>query len=208
MKEYAAVFLIGWAAGIDLYLSVAAAGICSRMGWIPLPPGTELLGHPLIIALALLMYAVEFVADKIPFVDSAWDSLHTFIRPAGAAAVGFLAGTEHGPLAQTAFAVATGAVALNMHAVKASSRLAINMSPEPFSNIAASLAEDAAVLGAFWFFIKHPILTFFILLAIVVLSFFVLRMLWRFVLKLFHRPRRPAAVAAESRGAVSGGGVK
>jgi hypothetical protein len=199
LQQNGALLLISWAAGLNLYLSVAAAGITARMGWLELPGGLETLKNPFIIGLAILMYAVQFLADKIPFVDSAWDSVHTLIRPAGAATMGFLAGTQYGPIAQTGMAIVTGTIALNMHAFKASSRLAINTSPEPFSNIAASVAEDSLVLSVFWFFIKHPILACLAIIAILVLCFLLLKLLWSFVAKLFSslKPKKPAEVRGE-----------
>jgi hypothetical protein len=166
---------------------VALAGICGRMGWLHLPAGLESLTHPAIIALALFVFIIEFVADKVPFVDSAWDSVHTFIRPAGAIAMGILAGSEHGPLVQTAFAVLTGAITLSVHTTKASTRLAINTSPEPFSNIIASVAEQSLVAALFWIFINHPFIAITVMLAMLVGAFFLVRMLWRFVRKLFKR---------------------
>ena len=161
------------------------------MGWIELPGEMSSLSNILIIAAALVVFAIEFVADKVPYVDSAWDSVHTFIRPLGAAAIGAMAGTEHGPVAQSLFAVLTGALALNTHAVKASARLAINTSPEPFSNIAASFGENAAVIFMFWFFIKHPIWAALLIIALLVLSFLFLRMMWRFVKGLFRKSAHP-----------------
>ena len=200
-QQNASLLLITWAAGLNLYLSVAAAGISARMGWLELPSGLEMLKNPFIIVLAVLMYAVQFCADKIPFVDSAWDSIHTFIRPAGGAAMGFLAGTKYGPLAQTALAVTTGSIALNMHAFKASSRLAINTSPEPFSNIAASVTEDSLILSIFWLFIKHPILASFAIIAILIVCFLLLKLLWSFVAKLFSsfKPKKPSEVKSMSQ---------
>ncbi len=189
LNQYAILPLIGWGAGINIYLTVALVGIGGRAQWFDLPDGLQVLTNPLVIGLAILVYLIEFVADKIPLVDSLWDAVHTFIRPSGAALVGFMAGTDQGLVAQTLFALFTGTIALDMHAVKASTRLMINTSPEPFSNIAASLAEDAAVAGMFWFFIKHPILALILLALILVLTFFILRALWRFVLKFFRRPQ-------------------
>lgn len=147
------------------------------------------MGHPLVIGAAIFMYAVEFFADKIPFVDSAWGSVHTFIRPAGAGLVGFMAGTEYGPLAQVVFSVLTGAIALDMYAVKASSRVAINASPEPVTNIAASIVEDSVVVWLFWLFIKNPFLAVIFMIAALVVSFFVLRFMWCFVLRIFKPGR-------------------
>ena len=181
------LLLAGWCSGISVYLTVALLGISGRFGWIDLPGEMKTLSHPLIIALAVLIFLVEFVADKVPYVDSAWDSVHTFIRPLGAAGMGMLAGTEQGPLIQTFLALATGTLALNTHALKASTRLAINTSPEPFSNIVASFSENVVVIFMFWFFIKHPIWAALLLVTLIVLSFFLLRLMWRFVRKLFRR---------------------
>ena len=191
LAEPLVLLLTGWCAGISVYLTVALLGICGRFGWIELPGDMQALTNPLIITAATAIFLVEFVADKVPYVDSAWDSVHTFIRPLGAAGLGVLAGVDQGPVAQTLFALLTGAVALNTHAVKASARLAINTSPEPFSNIAASFSENALVLFLFWFFIKHPILAGLLIVGSLVLSFLFLRMMWRFVRKLFHRSENP-----------------
>ena len=192
LMEQGVILLAGWSSGISIYLTVALLGFCGRVGWIHLPGGMEPLTNPLIIALAVLVYAVEFVADKVPFIDSAWDSVHTFIRPLGAAGLGAMAGTEYGPLAQTGYALLTGAIALDMHAVKASSRLAINTSPEPFSNIAASVAENTAVFSVYWLFIKHPLIAIGLILLILVATYFFLRMIWGFVCKLFRHEKKTA----------------
>ncbi len=192
--------LIGWASGVNVYMTTALVGIGGRMGWLTLPQGLDPLKHPLVIGLAVLLYAVEFVADKIPYFDSLWDSFHTFIRPAAAGAMGYMAGLENGPLVQTGLALMTGTIALDLHAVKASSRLLINTSPEPFSNIAASFAEDSAVAFMFWFFVKHPFWSLAIIIVTVILSFFILRALWGFVLKIFRMARPPKAVPGEIHG--------
>lgn len=198
LSEPLVLLLAGWSSGISVYLTVALLGICGRMGWIVLPGGMETLSHPLVIVLAGAVFAIEFLADKVPYVDSAWDSVHTFIRPLGAAGIGALAGVGDGAVAQTLFAVLTGTIALNTHAVKASTRLAINTSPEPFSNIAASFSENVLVFFMFWFFVKHPLLAALLIVGFLVLSFLFLRMLWGFVKKLFrkstHKPHidRPA----------------
>ncbi len=190
------VLLAGWCSGISVYLTVALLGICGRMGWLELPGEMSAVTNPFIIAVAALLFLVEFVADKVPYVDSAWDSIHTFIRPIGAASLGALAGMDQGPASQMLYALLTGTVALNTHAVKATGRLAINTSPEPFSNIAASTAENASVFFMFWFFIKHPLWAAALIIALLVLSFLFLRMMWRFVKKLFGRgPVKPATVA-------------
>jgi hypothetical protein len=186
------VFLLAWTSGISLYLSVALAGIFSRMGLIELPGRMEVLENPLIIAIALFVFTIEFVADKVPVVDSTWDAFHTFIRPVGGAVLGVLAATEYGPLAQTALGILSGTLTMSVHATKASSRLAINTSPEPFTNIAASFAENFLILILFWAFIKHPVLAMTVLVLLTVGLFFVLRALWRFAVKLFHKGRAVA----------------
>ena len=157
------------------------------MGWIELPGSLSSLSNIVIIAAAVAIFAIEFVADKVPYVDSAWDSVHTFIRPLGAAGLGFMAGSDHGAVVQTLYALLTGTFALSTHAFKASARLAINTSPEPFSNIAASTTENASVFFVYWLFIKHPVIASALIVLILVLSFLLLRMLWKFVVKFFKR---------------------
>lgn len=186
VSELLILVLAGWTSGISVYLTAALLGIGSRAGWIELPGALKSIDHPVLIGLAVILYAVEFVADKVPFVDSAWDSVHTFIRPAAAGAAGYFAGSELGPLVQTGLAMMTGAFALDAHTVKASARLAINTSPEPFSNIAASLAEDSFVVFLFWFFVRHPILACLVVLVLLVLSYFILRLLWKFIRGVFR----------------------
>jgi len=189
IPEFALYLLIGWASGISIYLTIALLGICGRMGYMVLPANLEVLSHPLVIGASLLVFAVEFFADKVPLLDSAWDSIHTFIRPIGAASLVFMASSDHGPALQMTYAILTGAIALDMHAVKASTRLAVNASPEPVSNMIVSIAEDTAVVVMFWFFIQHPILASLIIIVFLVGSFFILRALWRFVLAVFRREK-------------------
>jgi hypothetical protein len=199
MSESLVLLLAGWCSGISVYLTAGLLGICGRMNWLTLPSGMETLEHPLIILIVLAVFAIEFLADKVPYVDSAWDSVHTFIRPLGAAGIGALAGTGDGAVTQTLFAALTGTLALNTHVTKASARLAINTSPEPFSNIAASVTENAAVFFMFWFFIKHPWIAAAVIILLLVLSFLFIKMMWGFVRALFrksaHAPHveRPSA---------------
>ena len=196
-KELSILILAGWASGISLYLSVALLGISSQAGWIHLPGELAILSNPLIIAAACLFFIVEFVADKVPYVDSIWDSVHTVIRPLGGLMLGYFAGSEHGPVIQTAYAMFAGTLTLNMHTAKAAGRLAINTSPEPFSNIGASLVEQSAVVLMFWFFIKHPVLATLLVLGILVLAFVLIKLLWKFVKKLFTK-REPNPVSDEA----------
>lgn len=202
------ILLAGWSSGISIYLTAALLGICGRMHWIQLPGGMETLQNPFIIALAVILFAVEFVADKVPYVDSAWDSVHTAIRPLGATLLGFAAGNQHGPVIQMGYALLAGTAALDMHALKATSRLAINTSPEPFSNIAASTAEHTSVFFMYWLFIKHPVLACVLIIAILVLAIFLIRLLWGIAKKVFghvlglFRPRTIKEAAVERQAEV------
>jgi hypothetical protein len=147
-----------WTSGINLYATVAALGIAGRAGMIRLPPDLEVLMHPLVIAIACIMYVIEFFADKVPYVDSGWDILHTFIRvPAGAILAARALG-DMNPALELAAVLAGGSIAFVAHGVKATTRLAINASPEPFSNWAASVTEDITVLGSIWMIFNHPII--------------------------------------------------
>lgn len=192
--EFLILLLAGWSSGISVYLSVALLGLCGFFGWIHLPGELAVFANPIVFILALAIFAIEFIADKVPYVDSAWDSVHTVIRPLGGFAIGYLAGSEHGPLIQTLYGMFAGTLTLDMHMAKAAGRLAINTSPEPFSNIAASTAEQGLVILMYWFFVRHPVMAGLIIAGILVLAFLLIRVLWRFAKKLFSRPKTaPAA---------------
>jgi len=158
-----------WASGINLYATVAALGIAGRAEMIKLPPDLQVLMHPAVIAVACIMYVIEFFADKVPYVDSGWDVLHTFIRvPAGAILAARSLG-DMNPALELVALLGGGAIALAAHGAKATTRLAINASPEPFSNWFASVTEDLAVLGGIWMIFNHPVL-----MLILVVSFLAL----------------------------------
>ncbi len=158
-----------WTSGINLYATVAALGIASRLEMIQLPPGLEVLSHPGVIAIACIMYVIEFVADKVPYVDTGWDVLHTFIRvPAGAILAARSLGDVN-PALELMAVLGGGTLALVAHGTKATTRLAINASPEPFSNWAASVAEDVTVLGGVWLMFNHPIVMIILVLAFLAL---------------------------------------
>ena len=169
----------GWASGINLYAAILVIGFMGATGRLDLPEGLELLSDPLVIFAAGAMYVVEFVTDKIPGVDTAWDTLHTFVRiPAGAmlaaAAVGDVgAGTE------LAAMLMGGGIAAGSHAAKAGTRALINTSPEPFSNWTASIAEDIGVIGGLWLALNHPVLFLVALFLFVLLLIWLLPKLWR-----------------------------
>lgn len=168
-----------WMSGINLYATVAALGIAGRAEMIHLPPGLEVLMDPLVIAVACVMYVVEFFADKVPYVDSGWDVLHTFIRvPAGAILAARALGPAN-PALELAAILAGGSVALAAHGTKATLRLAINASPEPFSNWAASIGEDLSVLAGLWLIFHHPIVMLLLIAAFIALAAWLIPKMFR-----------------------------
>jgi hypothetical protein len=161
-----------WASGLNLYATLAVLGISAATGNAQLPPSLQILTNPLVIGAACLMYVVEFFADKIPGLDTTWDGVHTFIRiPAGALLAAGAVG-EVTPALQIAAGILGGAIAGVTHATKAGSRIIINASPEPFSNWAASLTEDLAVIGGLWAALHYPL----VFIALFVL--FILFVIW------------------------------
>jgi VWFA-related protein len=147
-----------FAAGVNLYATVALIGLASRFGWVALPPQYQAFGHTWVIAAALVLYAVEFLADKIPWVDSAWDAIHTFIRPIGGAAIAVTALGPSTPMMTAVTALVGGVVAGSSHVTKAGTRVMANASPEPFSNWALSFGEDVFVVGLGMVALKYPLL--------------------------------------------------
>ena len=148
------VFSSGWASGMNAYLVVLVLGLADRIGDFGQIP--DVLGSAPVLIAAATLYAVEFVTDKIPYVDSTWDAISTVIRPAIAAVLAVLASGDADSLQQAAYAVLGGGTALASHATKSGARLAINASPEPFTNIAASLTEDGLALAVVLVLIHHP----------------------------------------------------
>ena len=158
-----------WASGINLYATVAALGIANRLEMIHLPQNLEVLSHPGVIAIACIMYFIEFFADKVPYLDTGWDALHTFIRvPAGAILAARSLG-DLNPALELMALLAGGSIALIAHGTKATTRLAINASPEPFSNWAASITEDLTVFGSLWLMFHHPIVMIILVLVFLAL---------------------------------------
>jgi Domain of unknown function (DUF4126) len=178
---------LGWASGIRLYLVVFITGLAGMLGWIPLPSGLHVLQHPAMLAGSGFMLFVEFFADKIPGVDSLWDMVHSVIRvPAGAALAAGVFGADSTTMGSVA-GLLGGALAATSFATKASTRAAVNTSPEPFSNIAVSLAEDGAVMGMMWLATNHPV-AFGITLAIVlILSIWLLVVLVKYLKAIWRK---------------------
>lgn len=174
-----------WATGINLYLTIAGLGIAGRLGLIDLPGGLDVLANPLVIGVAIILYLVEFFADKIPYVDSAWDSVHTAIRPAACLVLAFMALSGKAPGIQLSLAMLCGVVALDAHLTKATARVAINTSPEPVTNTVASISEDALVIVALWLIMKHPVIAGILVLSFIVFSIWFLKTMFRFLKKVF-----------------------
>lgn len=183
-----------WASGVNLYLTAAGLGIAHKMGWLALPGDLTILGNPLVILLAVVLYAAQFFADKIPYIDSVSDMVHTFIRPTGGALMGYLATAQADPVVQTAVTLLTGGIALSSHLGKATTRAAINSAPTGVGNSVASVTEDTAVFGLLYFIVKHPIIATFIAIALIALTIWLLRKFFRFLKRLFHPVRKEEAV--------------
>ena len=154
MDSLPLVFSSGWASGVNAYLVVLVLGLADRTGDVAEIP--DVLGRADVLAVAGFLFVMEFVADKIPYVDSAWDVVSTAIRPTAGAVIGVLIAGDADSLEQAVAGVVGGGTALLSHLVKAGGRLAINSSPEPVSNITASIAEDLTVLAVVWFAIENP----------------------------------------------------
>lgn len=184
---------LAWGSGLRLYAVLFAAGMMGRFGYVELPQMLQVLQHPWVLVAAGVMLTIEFLADKIPLVDSVWDALHAFIRiPAGAVLAAGALGS-HDPAIMTVAAILGGTLAAGTQAAKAGSRALINTSPEPLTNITASLGEEAALAGGLYFAIAHPV-TFLVLLVIfIALIIWLLPRLWRGIRMLLARFRnRPA----------------
>ena len=182
-----------FASGLNVYATVAAAGLMQRFGLVQLPDTLQVLSHPLVLGVAITLFLVEFIADKIPYVDSAWDALHTFIRPPAAAVLAYSAFGNVPEEYKIGAALLAGSVALTSHGAKASARAAANTSPEPVSNWALSIFEDGLAVFLVWMAAQHPLLAAGIVLVLVVISVLLIRKLWRFGLRLGEKFRRARA---------------
>ena len=189
---------LGWAAGLRLYTVIFVVGMAGRLGWIGLPHGLNVLEHPWVLGAAGLMLTIEFFADKIPLLDSVWDTVHTFIRiPAGAALAAMVFGGQ-GIEWQTAMAIMGGTLAAGTHFTKAGARAMINASPEPFSNIAASFSEDIVVISGLWLMFAHPWLMLCLLLLLVIATAWLLPIVWRGIAALIRGLSLPRPTAGSN----------
>lgn len=199
MESLALVFSSGWASGVNAYLVVLVLGIADRVGGYDQIP--NVLGNPAVLAIAAFLYAMEFVADKIPAIDSTWDAISTAIRPTTGAIIGVLIAGDADSLNAAVAAVVGGGTALASHAVKMGSRLAINTSPEPVSNIVASTAEDIVVLGLVWFAIEHPVIAASIAATLLVVGLAFCWLAYRLIRRgLARRKARRAGLSAPPTG--------
>jgi hypothetical protein len=184
---------LGFLAGIRLYATVLALGLAIRFHLLQLRPGMqglEVLADWRVLAIAGAAFLVEFFADKIPYLDSAWDALHTFIRPVGAAVLAAAALNGMDPGLRTCIALLTGGVALTSHSGKAATRALVNHSPEPFSNLALSFTEDAAVPAGVWLATAHPLVMLCVVVILVVLIVYFVRAAVRALRTSFGAVRR------------------
>jgi len=179
-----------FASGLNLYLTVAAAGLLQRFGIIQLPDSLHVLATPLVIGLAGALFIIEFIADKIPYVDTAWDAVHTFIRPPAAAVLSYSAFGHIPEEWKVGAALLAGGVALTSHGVKASSRAAANTSPEPVSNWTLSFLEAALVVFLTWLAGTHPIITAGLVVVLVIVAVMIIWKLYGYFKVITTRLRR------------------
>lgn len=178
---------LGWASGLRLYLVVFLTGLLGWMNWLELPPGLQVLEHPALLGASGFMLFVEFFADKIPYVDSLWDLVNSVVRiPAGAALAAGALGTDSATMALVA-ALMGGTLAATSQAAKTSTRAAVNATPEPFSNVGASLLEDGLAVGAIWLATQHPVVFAVLLVFMVLLMWVVTWMLFKFLRAAWRR---------------------
>jgi hypothetical protein len=179
-----------FAAGINLYATVAILGLASRYQWVSLPPQFQVFDNDVVIGAAIVMYVIEFFADKIPWVDSAWDMIHTAIRPIGGALIAVNTLGDASPAAEGLVALLGGAVAASSHLTKTSTRAVANTSPEPFSNWLLSFAEDLFVVGLGYLALQYPVAALIVASVLIVLILLFAAVIVRTVRRWFKR-RRP-----------------
>ena len=178
-----------FAAGINLYATVAILGLASRYGWVALPPQYQVFDNNWIIGVALVLYVIEFFADKVPWIDSIWDAVHTVVRPVGGALIAVATLGHASPATATLVGLLGGTLAAGTHFGKAGTRLMANASPEPFSNWILSIAEDGFVVGLGFLALKYPLVA----AAVVIVGVIVLIVCARFIYRAIRRRLRAAA---------------
>jgi hypothetical protein len=176
-----------WLSGINLYATVATLGLLQRFHFVQLPGDLGYLSHPWVLSAAIGLYLIEFVADKVPAVDSVWDVVHTFIRVPAGAILAASAFAHFDPTVRTLALLAGGTLALSSHGTKAATRLAANASPEPFSNVLLSLVEDGITVGASFLMAKYPLVILAVVVVGLVVSILIFGLIRRALLRLFGR---------------------
>lgn len=187
-----------FASGLNLYLTVAAAGLLQRLGVIQLPDTLQILANPVVLGVAIALFVIEFIADKIPYVDTAWDAVHTFIRPPAAALIAYSAFGQVPEEWKVGASLLAGGVALTSHGAKATSRAAANTSPEPFSNWTLSVLEDGVAVFLTWMAATHPVITAAIVVVLVVLAVLVIWKLFGYFKVIRDRLRHVTAAAPDN----------
>ena len=177
----------GFSSGLNLYATIATLGLLQRFGIIHLPASLQVLSHPWVIGIAAALYVIEFFADKIPYFDTAWDAVHTLIRPPAAALLAYASAGAAPPEWRWGAALLAGSVALTSHGTKASARAAVNLSPEPFSNWTLSFGEDLLAVWLTWMAAAHPATTIVIVAMLIALAVFLLFHLFRFFRRALQR---------------------
>ncbi len=200
VQSVALASLLAWASGIRLYLVIFAAGLAGHLGYLELPAALKVLQHPWVIGAAGFLLTLEFLADKLPGIDSAWDALHTFIRiPAGALLAAGATGDTLSALTLAA-GLLGGTITAGTHFAKAGGRAMINVSPEPISNWGASFTEDALVLAGIWFAFQYPVVFLAALAVFLALVIWLLPKLWRGIAALWRMLRTRTMIGRETRG--------
>ena len=184
---------VSFAAGLNVYATVATLGLLAHTGWVTMPAALQVLGNWWVIGVSGVMFALEFVADKIPGFDLVWNALHTFIRVPVAALLAWRATAQLSPWEQAAAAAAGGAIALAAHGGKTAARAAVTPSPEPFSNAALSFGEDGVAIFLTWLSTKHPYVAAGIVVVLLATIALLLRWVWKALRSLFQRTERAVA---------------
>lgn len=187
---------LAFGAGVNLYATALVLGLTVRYDWVDLPASFDLFGSTWMIGIAATLYLVEFLADKIPWVDTAWDAAHSLVRPIGAAAVAVIALGPANPGTQVLAALLGGMVGASAHAAKAGTRFAVNTSPEPATNIFTSLAEDGFVVGLVVLLMTHP----WIGIALAALGLAAVMVVVALLVRLWRGRRKPAPPAESPEG--------
>ena len=198
LTALAQVVPLAFASGVNLYATVAVLGLSSHYGLVRLPEQFRAFDHPAIIGAALVMYVVEFVADKIPWFDTLWDEVHTLVRPIGGALIAVAAIGDASPTGQALAALLGGSIAMTTHLTKAGTRAAANTSPEPFSNWLLSFSEDLLAVGISYGALRHPMIALTLAVALLIVILACASLIVRAVRRRFFATHLPLAGKRES----------